>query len=241
MLSNSIATGLPLSLANEWLPANTRRFTLDRRLQFNQHAASVASKGKRALGALYRTMGRLVGASVFGKLVQAKILPIFLYGIAVAAPSGRTYLTELEKLHRFAARLTLNNYQSSYSDLLYQLQWSSVAMTCFERRAMLAFKYIYQIRHLPGDCLQMAVHTGRYSERIMQRNVHQLQLYIPSYSRRMCDNFPIFEVFRVWNSLPEAAVNLDNFRSFKATVKSPLVFAMTQSRVPETVVMVDNL
>ncbi len=186
-------------------------------------------------------MGHLAGPAVFGRLVQAKILPIFLYGVAVAAPTGSTYLCELEKLLRFAARLTLNYYQLSYFDLLYRLQWKNVARTCFERGAMLAFKYIHLMRHLPGECLRMAIHTGRFSERNLHRNAHDLQLCIPFYSKKICDQFPIFQIFRVWNSLPDSAANCNNLQLFKASIQSPILFSVVQSRIPDTVVLIDSL
>ncbi len=174
---------------------------MDRRLQFNLHTVRTLSKGKRALGALNRMFGRAAGPDIFAKLIHVKIIPILLYGIAVAAPAGRTYLAELEKLCRFAARLVCNDYQSPYFDLLYQLHWNNVARTCFERRAMLAFKYVYSIRHLPGEFVRLAIATGRHSERTMQR-AHGLQLSIAWFSKKTCDHFPIFELFRVWNALP---------------------------------------
>ncbi len=216
-------------------------FTLDRRLQFNLHAAQAVMRGKRALGALHRTLGRLAGPEVFARVVQAKILPMLLYGVAVAAPSGQSYLMGLEKLCRFAARLATNDFHSSYFDLLYRLQWKNVNRICFERRAMLAFKYVYFLRHLPGDCLRIAVQTGRFSERIFQRNWNSLQLYIPPFSKKSCDNIPVFELFRVWNALPDPIVSLTTFHTFRSNVQSPVLYSMVQSRIPSTVILLDDL
>ncbi len=211
-------------------------FVLDRRLTFSAHTSCAVSKGKRALGALHRAFGRIAGREVFGRLVQAKIMPIFLYGLAAAFPVNATSIVQLERLNKFAARLALNNYTASYFELLQELQWKDVSRLCFERRACLAFKYIYSMRHLPGEMLQMAVPHARQSVRIFSnRNNHELQLVIPLFSYSATDRLPIYQIFHVWNNLPGTVISLTDFGAFKDTVHSPIVFSMIERKIPEVI------
>ncbi len=163
-----------------------------------QNAHNKRKKGNRCTSLLSWSVGWL---SCLEKLVKTKVLPIFLYGVAVAAPMSKQAWAQLERLNHFAARLVTNDYQSSYNNLLFDLGcWGSVGRTCFERRGCLAFKYVHSLRHLPGDCIAMRVNPRRHSMRIAERDCHRLQLCIPSFMRHGSDRLPVFQLFRVWNA-----------------------------------------
>ncbi len=216
-------------------------FALDQRLHFDIHTRNAISKGKRVLGALYRNFGRLGLRSAFQSLIAAKILPIFLHGIAVAAPAGLGPLTELEKLNRFAARLVLNDYQSSYLQLLCELNWKSVGRICYERRSLLAYKYMYLHRHLPSDFVRVSVTVGHHSTRILRQRQHDLQFQFGPFSWRGSDLFPIFNMFRIWNSLPSEVVLSQSVREAKLLIHSPIIYSILQHRLPDVIVSFDSL
>ncbi len=113
LATSPLLSGIPMQRVDS---LNYLGFLLDRRLNFDLHAKQAASNAKKALGALHRMIGRQAGPAVFLKLIQVKILPIFLYSLAVACPASKGPLLQLERLNRFAARLILNKYQSSYYD-----------------------------------------------------------------------------------------------------------------------------
>ncbi len=217
-------------------------FVLDRRLNFHANTSRAVAKGKRALGALYRSFGRIAGNSVLSRLICTKIMPIFLYGLPVILPSAQKSVHELEKLNRFAARLCLNDYVSTYGELLEKLDWKSVARVGFERRAMLAFKYVYSVRHLPGSSITMQINPFRHSARISEnKNVHELQILIPSFTRKGPEQFPIFNVFRTWNVLPQSTVLLPDFGSFRSDIRSPVIYCTAVSRAPDVTCVLYDL
>ncbi len=216
-------------------------FHLDHHLTFNSHAAQAVSKGKKAIGCLYRTFGKVANPGVFQRLVQAKVLPIFLYGSAVAMPTSKSALAVLEKLNRFAARLILNNYSTDYHQLLWDLSWKDISRITFERHACLAFKYVHSFRHLPGEFVRMTVNPFRHSQRTLNQPPHNQQLYIPSFTKASCQKAPIYQLFQVWNALPSDVVETESFVVFKSLVRSPVVYSMVQSRVPDGVVLFDTL
>ncbi len=217
-------------------------FLLDRRLNFAANMAASAAKGKKQIGALFRAIGRHNGSRVFARIYLQKIMPHFLYGLPVTAPASNVAFGRLERVHRFAARLICNDYRSSYDELLNNLCWKSVGRMCFERRCILAHKYIYGLRHLPSDCLKLCVDINRRSARIASSNrYNSLQLFIPWTVHKSTDRFPIYQLFATWNALPDCVVIEDNPRRFNKSATSPVIYAMVQHRAPGVVISVDNL
>ncbi len=202
------------------------------------NAASLESKAKKATGALYRVFGRLDCSCVFSTIYQCKILPIILYGLPVSAPSSKAAFERLERVQRFAARLVLNDYQSSYHELLFKLQWNSIGRYCFERRCSLAHKYLYGLRHLPSDCLKVQVSIGRHSARVSRP--HDLSLLIPYYKWITVDKLPLYQLFNTWNNLPECVAMLASPRSIKNCVRSPVVYSFVQHKAPDLLCSYDN-
>ncbi len=69
------------------------------------------AKGKRVIGALHYSVGQLAGSVIFERLVKAKPLPVFLYGVAVASPTSKQAWAQLEHLNHFAADLVRNDFR----------------------------------------------------------------------------------------------------------------------------------
>ncbi len=216
-------------------------FLLDRQLNFGRHAARMETKSKRAIGVLFRSFGRLAGSRILQTLYCTKVLPICLYGLAVASPSGKESFAKYERLNRFAARLVSNDYTSSYHHLLFTLGWKSISQICFERRCMLAYKYMYGIRHLPAECVTVAVNTRRHSDRLKNINIpHDLQLIDLESIRASVAKFPFSLLVQTWNSLPFSLV-YQSPRNFRLAIQSPLVYATMLNKHPDTVLLIDNL
>ncbi len=64
---------------------------IDQKLSFGLHAETQAMKAKKAIGALWRTLGRWTSREHFKEIYSKQILPILTYAIPVACPSTRKH------------------------------------------------------------------------------------------------------------------------------------------------------
>ncbi len=230
--------GIPIPVSGE---LKYLGFVLDRRLNFSANAAAMESRAKKAIGCLHRAFGGVGGSRVFERIYQHKIIPMYLYGLPVSAPSSVCAFARLERIQRFAARLIANDYLSSYHELLYRLNWKSIGRLCFERRSILAHKYLHNLRHLPSDAVSVCVNYGRCSERLCAKRAHSLQFLLPYSCLSTVDKFPIYQLFKTWNALPECLALCESPVLFKKLVCSPVVYASVQSRIPDSLLFIDNL
>ncbi|MCP3662720.1 MAG: reverse transcriptase family protein, partial [Gammaproteobacteria bacterium] len=136
---------------------------LDHKFDFGPHTELRAAKAKRAIGALWRILGKWTTRRNFCEIYTKKIMPLFCYALPVACPTSQRHWTVLEKVHRFAARLVTNNFISSYTDILEFLHWKPISRLCAERQLLLMFKYLEGLRYLPDGVMCMAEPPTRRS------------------------------------------------------------------------------
>ncbi len=211
----------------------------DRKLDFSIHAATTACAGRRVLGALRRSFQPIMGTRAFSCLYVAKILPLLTYCISVAAPVHKGAFASLEKVQRLAARFITNDWHSSYKCLLSRLNWKSISRVSFERRALLCFKYIHDLRHQPPGLVRHP--TVNCFHQRLRNPPHPLDLCIPHFQRSTIDKVPLLNCLHTWNSLPSAIKSCEILSIFKAAIRNLLNFSTVQTVLPDRLLLIDNL
>ncbi len=87
---------------------------LDRKLAFTKNAQITATKAKCIVGVLWSQVEKFAGVEAFRVLCTAKLLPVLSYCLPVIAPKSEKDIALLESVNRFALRLLLNDFSSSY-------------------------------------------------------------------------------------------------------------------------------
>ncbi len=182
---------------------------LDPQLNFDCHAQLTSSRVKQCIGALRRSLPTgTVPSGHFAQIYQQGILPVLTYALPVSAPVLKKSWTQLEKCNRFAARLVLNDYSSSYTDLLTKISWKSVRHLTCECSTYLVFKYMHGLRHYAAGDISVKLPNQHY---YLRQHGHPLQLLPPTSI-----NSPLLRLFSVWNaiSFPDGTPVLEIFNSF---------------------------
>ncbi len=209
---------------------------IDRRMAFDANAKSVAIKAKRTLGVLYRSVGQFAGQERFRRLYVAKILPILTYAINVTFPRFQKDWTALEKVNRYACRLILNDYTSSYQDLLTKTRLTSITRITFKRGLRLLYKYMFGGRRLANVLVRAQNEIGsvRRSHRLAQD--HQYALVVPNsgITARVGEMVPLYKLINFWNALSAAPAFsptiFTELGSFTAYIKQYSVFEFISRR-----------
>ena len=142
---------------------------MDSQLSFSLHTQRIVNKTKRAIGELCRTIRKWAPTSVFIEAVQKIALPLFLYAVEIWYPPTEREQRRLERLIKFAARLSLNNFRQETTNiqLLNALKWKSVARLVMERRLLSMKKYLDGRRFIPEDVFPLeSLPTHRTSQRL---------------------------------------------------------------------------
>uniref|UniRef100_A0A914C3N3 Reverse transcriptase domain-containing protein n=1 Tax=Acrobeloides nanus TaxID=290746 RepID=A0A914C3N3_9BILA len=170
---------------------------LDHKMCFKNHVARITTKCRQVIGALNRTVRKFAPRKVFEKLYQTTVEPIMNYAIETWYPSQVHLQTSVERVKRYAARLTTNNFTASYQDHLKTLNWKPICQLATERRATLMFKYHYGMREIPSEAL--ARNTTR---RFSARTGHELQYHLLNASSTTTLHSSANTMKRIWNAQP---------------------------------------
>ncbi len=191
----------------------------DEKLKFNQHVSVLATRMKRETGALYRMFGKFVPSATFLQVVRQKLVPQLTYGLAVVAPRCKYSWTLLEKAQRFALRLALNDYVSSYADLLSSSHFVSISQLYMTSCARLVYKYFYGLRYFPfhGELIVLDNNTRNL------RNRASNHIFLRSPVSNNCLNvvreMPVYRIISTWNLLSDNVVSY-GFSQFKSFISS---------------------
>ncbi len=217
--------GQPLAIVSELVYLGV---TFSQNLSFDRHTENVANRAKCLLGALFSVCSGLPRQQM-RYLYMAKIRPVLLYALPVSCPSTKRAWLVLERVNRYACRLLLNDYNSSYSDLLKALKLCSIQDICIKRQLLLCHQYVYKSHHFPVDLQVPNIdQCARYE---LRRRCHSYQLAIPDSVRLSA--LPIFVAFRAWNvlDLHPTSVLLD-FPSFKHHTNYTAICPHIYSKLP---------
>lgn len=195
--------------------------TVDRKVNFDHHWTNRVLLARKLLNVLWYRYCKFVNREVFHRLYMAKILPVFLYGSGVVYPTTKKSIVNLEKLHRYAARVCTNDFLSPYSELLARLNWKSISELFFCRSMLNTYKYAHNLRFFPEELLKpVSVCTRSLRNNLVHewqlelcRNVFNVQC-VNSVIRS--PSVPFCFVVKCWNffSSDECELNFRQFRRF---------------------------
>ena len=98
------------------------RVTVSDNLSWAPHIQATCCKAKKVLGLLYRSFG-LAGELCLTRLYKALVRPLLEYCDCVWSPHQAKYVTMLERVQSFAARVATRRWDESSASLRDHLHW----------------------------------------------------------------------------------------------------------------------
>jgi hypothetical protein len=145
------------------------------------------------------------------------------YAIEAWYPSQVVLQNSIERVKKFAAKLTTNNFKSPYPTLLEKVDWKPISrITVERRRAVIVYNYVQGRRTLPDNAIVLqSIESTRHSQRVG----HGMELTTPITKLEAVLNSSLNTVKRIWNTLPAELVAIASRERFKFAVKDPAVYA----------------
>jgi hypothetical protein len=112
----------------------------------------------------------------FEKIYKTTVEPMLTYAIETWYPSQVVLQNTIERAQKFAAKLFINDFTSSYLALLEKLQWKLVNQVAMKKHALTMHKSSLGYRKLPVRAVMLCKDHNR---RRTKRTGHELELIIP--------------------------------------------------------------
>ena len=144
------------------------------------------------------------------------IRPHLEYASSVWNPHQLYLIYGIEKIQRRAARWTLSDFNrySSVSNMLAQLQWSSLEKQHSDSRLCM----FYRILHDPDIPIEIP-HYFKNLNIIPHKKQSSTSLYFTTYLHYLLSTKFFPRTIKEWNNLPLTAINLDSLMSFSLHLK----------------------
>ncbi len=211
----------------------------DAKFSFGRHVEEATTKGKKAIGVLWRILGKWSSREQFLEVYLKQILPRFCYALPSACPTDKRHWLILEKCHRFAIRLASNDYLQPYAELLYRLRLKPISRLCVERQLLQVFKYQEGLHYLPAGVLQQVDPPARNLRR-GGRHHRELKLAYDFFiapvfrptTRTTLDQLPLAYSVYAWNSLPAEVADLSaaDLQDFKRRIQDIELFSSLEDK-----------
>ena len=143
------------------------------------------------------------------------VRPCLEYASSVWDPYQLYLISNIEKIQRRAARWTLSDYNrySSVSNMLKQLQWSSLE----KRRSDSRLCMFYRILHDPN--LPIEIPHYIIPTQYPTRNDHPHHYILPYASTTYYQQSFFQRTVKEWNNLPLSVINSDSLLTFSLSLK----------------------
>ena len=130
----------------------------------------------------------------------------------------------LEQVMKFAARLSLNNFnhETTYQQLLDSLKWKPVARIVIEKRLVTIKRYMDGKRYMPQCAFPLELPpTTRCSQLVRNLNTRKSCILATFKSQSNCleDKLCAAMMRALWNALSEETVGLRH-EAFRSTILS---------------------
>ena len=172
--------------------------TMDPKLTWSSNTTQKVCKAKRAVGCIHRLLKRKIPIRYLRHFILAKILPIFTYGITVTYPRNKSDRVSLERMNRYVAQITTNDYVSSYVDLLRNASMQPIFQRVLHQRLGLAQQYSKGRRYLPLGTLEAYERNDRRPHRL-----HHYSMVVPNPTSRKYAKSALEILLQSWNRVPE--------------------------------------
>ena len=189
--------------------------TIDNRLNFNEHISSICKSAANQLNALVR-LKTFLGGNERKVLVNSFVLSNFNYCPLVWFVSSSTSIRKIENLHKKALRFLLNNYFSSYEQLL---QKSSKASTNFRNHRVFCTEVFKTMLDLNSSYMKEISERSVSNKRPVRKN-YKINLVKAKTNQVRYGSKSLRTLApKFWNSLPVSIKSFENLESFKKLIQ----------------------
>ena len=185
---------------------------LDGKLNFGHHVSALCLRASFKIRALSR-IGRFISEDCRMKLYDSFILPNFLYCSIVWHFGSKSSALKVEKVNKRALRVVLNDYASSYPELLLKTGRSSLYVSRIKTIATKMYKCKNDINPaFVGELFTS--HDPPYSlrngERFEQPIVNTKSFGLNAFR---------YEGVKIWNGLPNHIKGANDLNEFKGKIR----------------------
>jgi hypothetical protein len=201
---------------------------IDDRFNFSSHTSRVVTCAKRGIGALCRSLRKWAPMEVLCKAITSIVMPAFFYAVEVWYPPNIKDQKKLERVIKYAARLTLNNFSpdAKYDELLSVINWRPLYRQVAEKRLLTIRKYMEGRRFVPDSVFPLFKEVStRSSQRLKSQSPkHSLCLAIMKDQKNSLeDKLAAAQMRIIWNALDENTIKL-KMTQFRQVIISDEVF-----------------
>ena len=169
---------------------------IDDNLSFNEHVSKLCVKAARQTNALRRIV-KYIPNECRLNIYQAFISSNFNYCDTVWHFCSNRSTYKIEKVHKNALRVTLNNYTSSYSDMLEVVKRPTLYISRIKNIAIETFKSVKGLNpEYMGSLFSFSTtpYCTRGGSKLVQPKVNTISFGINSFA---------YQGSKIWNNLPQ--------------------------------------
>ena len=184
---------------------------IDSKLKFDKHISVLCQRTAHRINSIGRISKFLSKESLLF-LYNAYILSNFNYCSCVWHFCSKENTMKMEKLHKRALRVTLNNYTSTYSDMLVEVKKSTLHLSRIKTIITEVFKCIFKIN--PAfmcdmfDCNEHSYNTRSHIS-LEQPKVTSVKNGLNTFR---------YQGAKYWNLLPKHITQAENLQNFKLMI-----------------------
>ena len=187
---------------------------INNKLNFNHHINNICKSASNQLNALIR-LKHILGLEERKVLVNTFVMSNFNYCSVVWNFSSAQSLNKIENLQKRTLRFLLNDYDSTYEDLLEKSDYPNMNL----RRQRTLCIEIYKTLNILNPSYMNDIFKLRNTDRLT-REKYELNLEIPKSNQATFRTRSLRSYDpKVWNAVPYHIKTSYNLNSFKAIIK----------------------
>ncbi len=181
-------------------------------LSWRPHITNICNKTRRLIGLLYRRFYRSSNSTTLLKLYLSFVRPHLEYSSAVWSPHLKGEVETIEKVQKYALKVCMKSWDSSYADLLNATSLPSMQ----SRRLQVSLCHLYKIVHGLTDFPNAP--TTRQEFYYNSRSSTTEAIMVPHFrtSSHQHSFFPL--TICEWNKLPKEITECKTLGSFKSSL-----------------------
>ena len=180
-------------------------------LSWTPHIMFSISKAKRLIGFLFRVF-KEADEPFLSKLYKAIVLPHLEYCSCVWDPPFTKYITALERVQSFAARVVTNTWPLESAPLVESLQWPSLSQRRYFQKLCLCRRILCGFSIIPPSFFPL-------STRPLSSHKNSFPLYHSFVRTHHHKSSFKHSVVSIWNKVPNDIINpLISTSSFKRSL-----------------------
>lgn len=184
----------------------------DPKLCWSNNTEHKVNKAKIAVGSLRRLLKNRLPAYQVQRLLTAKVLPIFTYGMVATYPTRKSDRVRLERLNRYVSRVSANDYRIPYTQLLDRLSSQPFYRTIIHRKISLGQSYAKDARYQPPGMLRPYIPHIR---RRFHRHAMVPSVLTPLQSR----DSALEATLQSWNRVPAEIAEFSTWKLKRHLIK----------------------